>query len=116
VFGSGGVRDATGLHLDGVRRDGADDLIEGDPAAAAFGPAAVSIHLAPPGGSPRNVIAATIVELEPQGELVRVRGDDGYGHVIAADVTPHSVAELDLYHGCSVTFAVKAAAVTIYPL
>lgn len=116
VVESGGVRDATGLHLDGVRRGGADDLVEGDPAAAAFGPAAVSIHLAPPGGSPRNVVAATIVELEPQGELVRVRGDDGHGHVIAADVTPHSVADLDLYPGRSVMFAVKAAAVTIYPL
>lgn len=110
-----GVRDDSGLHVDGVRRAG-EQMDQGDPAAAAFSPAAVSIHLAPPGGSPRNTIAVTITEFEPRGALVRVRGDDARGHVIAADVTPHSVAELDLYPGRPVTFSVKAAAVTVYPL
>jgi molybdate transport system ATP-binding protein len=116
VLHAGGVLDRSGLQFDGVRREASAGLVEGDQVAAVFSPAAVSIHLAPPGGSPRNIMEVTVAELEPRGDLIQVRGDDGRGHVIAADVTPGSVAELDLYPGRRVTFAVKAAAVTIYPL
>jgi molybdate transport system ATP-binding protein len=115
VLDHGAVRDPSGALLSGVRPD-ADGLAEGEPAAAAFSPADVSIHAAPPGGSPRNVWDATVTELEPRGDLIRVRADDRHGHVLAADVTPQSVAELDLYPGREVTCAVKAAAVTIYPI
>lgn len=66
--------------------------------------------------SPRNNLSVTIAEIEPLGDLVRVRGDDHHGHLLAADVTPLSVAELDLYPGREVTYSIKAAAVTIYPL
>ncbi len=115
VLDHGAVRDPSGVLLSGVRRDG-DGLADGEPAAAAFSPADVSIHAAPPGGSPRNVWDATVTELEPRGELVRIRADDHRNHILAADVTPQSVAELDLYPGREVTCAVKAAAVTIYPI
>jgi molybdate transport system ATP-binding protein len=115
VLDHGAVRDPSGALLSGVRRD-SDGLADGEPAAAAFSPTDVSIHAAPPGGSPRNVWNATVTELEPRGELVRVRADDRRGHILAADVTPQSVAELDLYPGREVTYAVKAAAVTIYPV
>jgi molybdate transport system ATP-binding protein len=115
VFTDGAVRAPSGMLLSGVRAEG-DGLAAGEPAAAAFSPADVSVHAAPPGGSPRNVWDATVTELEPRGELVRVRADDRHGHVLAADVTPRSVAELDLFPGRDVTYAVKAAAVTIYPV
>jgi len=114
TFDSGAVRLASGRLLAGVR-GGADGPADGEPAAAAFSPTDVSIHTAPPGGSPRNVWDAAVTELEPRGELVRVRTRDRSGNVVAADVTPGSVAELDLYPGRDVTLAVKAAAVRIYP-
>ena len=111
----GGVRTDTGLVVQGTHRD--DEVPgAGEPAAAVFAPAAVSIFAHPPEGSPRNSLPVTIIELEPRGDLVRVRGDDHHGHSLAADVTPLSVAELDLYPGREVTYSLKAAAVTIYPL
>ncbi|MFZ1410466.1 MAG: TOBE domain-containing protein, partial [Micropruina sp.] len=109
-----GVTGPSGMHLDGTRKDG-EGLVDGDPVAAAFSPTDVSIFLAPPAGSPRNNLLVTIAELEPRGDLVRLRSDDHHGHVISADVTPRSVAELDLYPGREVTYSIKAAAVTIYP-
>ena len=114
TLADGGVTEASGLRVDGTRKDG-EDLRDGDPAAAVFSPSDVSIFLVPPLGSPRNNLEVTIAELEPRGDLVRVRSDDHHGHVIAADVTPRSVAELDLYPGRQVTYSIKAAAVTIYP-
>ena len=88
----------------------------GEPAAAVFSPTAVSVFLEPPGGSPRNNLPVTIAELQPAEDLVRVRAVDQHDHVFAADVTLRSVAELDLYPGRRVTYSIKAAAVTIYPL
>jgi molybdate transport system ATP-binding protein len=115
VIDDGCVREAGGLRIEGVDQDG-QELHEGDPAAAVFSPTGVAIHSTPPGGSPRNNLPVTIAVLEPIGHLIRVRADDHRGHVIAADVTPRSVADLDLYPGRQVTYSVKAAAVTIYPL
>ncbi|MGH3915931.1 MAG: TOBE domain-containing protein, partial [Pseudonocardiaceae bacterium] len=65
----------------------------------------------PPQGSPRNVIRATVVALEPQGALVRVQGAAG----LAADVTPGSVVELGLRPGSAVWFVVKATEVAVHP-
>ena len=59
-----------------------------------FRPSAVSVFREPPGGSPRNVIAVTITELEPHGDQVRVRAAE-----LSADVTAAAVAELDLAPG-----------------
>lgn len=109
-----GVVEPGGLRIDGTRKGG-EELLDGDPAAAVFSPSDVSIFPVPPAGSPRNNLRVRIAELEPRGDLVRVRGDDRHGHFIAADVTPLSVAELDLYPGREVTYSIKAAAVTIYP-
>jgi molybdate transport system ATP-binding protein len=114
TFADGAVVGPGGLLLSGVHGEG-EGPAEGEPAAAAFSPADVSIHTVRPGGSPRNVWAAVVAELEPRGELVRVRSDDRHGGVVAADVTPGSIAELDLYPGREVILAVKAAAVRIYP-
>lgn len=114
-FAGGAVIDGSGLAVHGTCKDG-ELVVDGDPAAAVFSPAGVSIYLEPPSGSPRNLLPVTIAELEPHGDLVRVRSDDHHGHFLSADVTVGSVAELDLYPGREVTYSVKAAAVTIYPL
>lgn len=109
------VRTPGGVLVTGVPVAG-EDVRDGEPVAASFAPADVSVHLEAPGGSIRNSLAVTVAELEPLAGLVRVRADDGDGHLIAADVTAQSVAELDLYPGREVILAVKAAAVTIYPV
>ena len=109
------VRTSGGVVVAGVPIAG-EDVRDGDPVAASFAPSDVSVHLTAPGGSIRNALQVTVAELEPLAGLVRVRGDDGRGHLVAADVTPQSVADLDLYPGREVTFAVKAAAVTVYPI
>ena len=81
----------------------------GDAVVAAFRPAAVAVYREPPQGSPRNVFAVTITELEPLGDLVRVRAG-----ALSADVTVQAAAELELMAGQPVTFSVKATEVAIY--
>lgn len=115
TYATGAVVSASDLQVTGANRDG-EPPADGAPAAAVFAPSSVSVHLEAPDGSPRNRFAVTLAELEPLGDLVRVRADDHHGHLLTADVTPHSVAELDLFPGRDVTYVVKAAAVTIYPL
>jgi molybdate transport system ATP-binding protein len=60
-------------------------------------------------------VPVTLDALELQGELVRVRGAAPGGHRLSADITPGSVAALDLAPGSRVLFTVKAAEVSIYP-
>ena len=92
-------------------------LQPGDAVAVLFRPAAVSIFTGPPGsldtGSPRNRLATTITDLEPQGDRVRVRGRAG-GVRVTAEVTPAAVAQLGLVPEAEVTFAVKATDVSVY--
>jgi molybdate transport system ATP-binding protein len=90
-------------------------LTVGERATAVFTPTAVSVYLAEPHGSPRNVFPVTISELEPRGEQTRVRATTGTGESLTADLTTAAVGELDLYSGRSAFYAVKATAVTIYP-
>ena len=102
-----GVRRADGTIVHGT--PGAEPPREGEPAVAVFRPSAVAVHREPPGGSPRNAFPVRITELEPLGDLVRVRAAD-----LAADVTVTSVAELALAPGLEVTFVVKATEVDLY--
>ena len=82
----------------------------------AFRPAAVSLFVQRPEGSPRNLWAGRIVALEPHGEGVRVE----IGEVpdrrssILAEVTPSAVAELGLRPGSEVWAAVKASDIEVY--
>lgn len=103
---------------DGVRRPGGSVLhgtpadpapTEGSAAVAVFRPSAVAVHRAPPGGSPRNVLVVRVDELEPLGDLVRVRAGE-----LAADVTVSAVADLGLAPGQEVSFVVKATEVDVY--
>ncbi len=89
---------------------------DGSAVAAVFAPSSVSIFLQHPGGSPRNGIEVVIKEIEPRQDLVRIRGTAKNGIDLSADVTVQSVAELDLYPGRSVIYALKAAAVTVYEI
>lgn len=114
-YREGAVHDDTGLSVAGAVKDG-ESLAAGALAAAVFAPSGVSIFLEPPAGSPRNNLSVRVAELEPLGDLVRVRSDDHHGHILAADVTARSVAALDLYPGREVTYSIKAAAVTLFPL
>ena len=82
---------------------------DGDTAVAVFSPSAVSVFREPPGGSPRNVLAARVTEIEPHGDRIRVRAAG-----LSADVTAQAVAELDLVPGADVTFSVKATEVAVY--
>lgn len=84
-------------------------LRPGRPAVAVFSPAAVSVHLSLPSGSPRNAFAVAVDAIEPQRHLVRIRGGG-----LSADITPAAVAELRLATGDRVHFAVKAAEVRLY--
>lgn len=104
-----------GLRLEGVTKQG-ETLVDGLPAAAVFPPASVSVFREPPVGSPRNNLPVRVMDFEPVGELVRVRAADAHGRLLAADLTPRAVSELDLDPGAPVVFSVKAAAVTVYPL
>lgn len=88
----------------------ADPLLAiGGSALAVFQPAAVSVHVDPPTGSPRTTISGTITGIEPSAHLVRVRVG-----ALKADITPASVAALQLRVGVPVYLAVKAAEVTLY--
>lgn len=106
---------ATVVGADGLRVVGTaiDDLDVGSPAAAAFSPRAVALYPQEPHGSPRNTWRAEIDEVAPRGDraVVRARRD---GHVIAAEVTWESVAELGLGRGVPVYLTVKATEVRVY--
>lgn len=103
-----GVRRPDGSVLHGTPADPAP--AGGSEAVAVFRPSAVAVHREPPGGSPRNVLAVRVDELEPLGDVVRVRAGD-----LAADVTVAAVAELGLAPGEEVSFVVKATEVDVYP-
>ena len=90
-------------------------LTVGEPATAVFSPTAVAVYLSAPHGSPRNVFAVTVTELEPHGDQVRVRAATAGGELLTADVTTAAVGELDLYPGAKAYYTVKATTVTLYP-
>jgi molybdate transport system ATP-binding protein len=114
---AGAVAEPGVLHTGwGVTISGIGDADPGTDAVALFRPAAVAVHLEPPHGSPRNVIAVRIAELDVHGTTVRIRGveqpDGGTG--LAADVTAAAVADLDLQPGRDVYFVVKTQEVQIH--
>ena len=107
-----GVTTTGGLHVEA----GASAVPRGSAAAAVFAPNAVSVFVEAPHGSPRTVLTARVGELVPAGDEVRVTTTTTGGEPVTASVTARAVAELDLYPGREVFLAVKATAVTVYPL
>ncbi len=88
-------------------------LTVGLPGLASIQPAAVALHLADPGGSPRNHLAAEVTGIEPRGHYVRVNLTVA-GQPLAADLTGQAVAELALRPGLRVLAAFKATQVRLY--
>nr|WP_193571344.1 ATP-binding cassette domain-containing protein [Diaminobutyricibacter tongyongensis] len=82
---------------------------------AALRPSAVhvdrrSVAWSPPDSDGVNVVAATVRDLEPHGDLVRVRTE-----WLVADITPGRVADLDLAPGSPVVLSFAATDVDLYP-
>jgi molybdate transport system ATP-binding protein len=88
------------------------DRVNG-PAFAVIQPNAVAIYRSPPGGSPRNVWAVTVVDVDRQADRVRVRLT---GPVpLVAEITPGALDELVLRPGDQVWASVKATEIATYP-
>ena len=103
-----GVRSQRGIRLaDGSEISGASDLAVGASAAAAVRPSAVRVSLDEPAAA--NRLRGEVLDLEPRGDLVRVRSDR-----LAADLAPALVADLDLAPGAAVWFAFDESDVSIY--
>jgi molybdate transport system ATP-binding protein len=82
-------------------------LPPGGRAAVAVRPSAVSVATEVPASvAGRNVVSGAVLDLEPRGDVVRVRTE-----AISADLTPGTVAALDLAPGTAVwcTFAAADA-------
>jgi molybdate transport system ATP-binding protein len=83
------------------------------PAFAVIQPSAVAIYSSPPDGSPRNVWAATVADIDRQADRVRVRLS---GEVpLVAEITPAAVDALVLRPGDAVWATVKATEISTYP-
>jgi molybdate transport system ATP-binding protein len=95
-----------GLHIEGLSED---VLTDGAAAVAVFSPSAVGVYRVAPDGSPRNVVHATVTELEPHGHQVRV-----HTAYLSADITPAALADLGLSPGTEVVLTVKASEVAVY--
>jgi molybdate transport system ATP-binding protein len=108
VRGDGGV--------DGIRlSDGARLVVTGThqgPVLASFSPTAVSLHVARPSTSARNVWALHVDGITPHGDVLRVHLT---GPVqLLADVTPAALAQLEVGEGDAVWASVKATEISVY--
>ncbi|MCZ4497586.1 MAG: transporter related protein [Marmoricola sp.] len=87
----------------------------GEAVVATFRPSSVAIYTDESTGSPRNSFAVRVGDLEPLGDLIRVRAASPH-ESLCADVTAPAVADLDLLPGVPVRFTVKATEVAVYRL
>jgi molybdate transport system ATP-binding protein len=102
----GAVTTATGARIV------AADRVDG-PTLAMIQPHAVALYPSPPAGSPRNVWAATVADIDRRADRVRVRLD---GTVpLVAEITPAALDALALRAGDTVWASVKATEITTYP-
>jgi len=110
--------------VDKPETDAADhdpDAVEGESAAGAADgdvfavvhPRTVALYRTRPDGTPRNVWEGRAVDLDLEGDRVRVRLS-GLPSIVA-EVTPAAVRELGLDRGDQVWVAVKATEVNVYP-
>ena len=79
----------------------------------AFPPSAVALYAERPGGSPRNVWAATVGSVARHGDSLRIELTGPI--TLAADVTPAAAVHLDLTPGRQVWATLKATETTAYP-
>lgn len=90
-----------------------DRLVAGRPARATVAPNAISVHLEPPGGSPRNVLPATVTGIASHGPIAEVLLEVG-GQRLRAELTPTAVSELRLVPGMRVFAVLKATQVGLH--
>ncbi|MEO6884916.1 MAG: ABC transporter ATP-binding protein [Jatrophihabitantaceae bacterium] len=99
-----------------VALDGGGELVVSEaidgPAFVALRPSALTVHVAEPHGSARNVWPGTITSLAPLADRIRltVAGPQ----TVLVDVTASAVADLNLVPGRAVWLAAKATDVTAY--
>ncbi|HYL08934.1 MAG TPA: ABC transporter ATP-binding protein [Candidatus Udaeobacter sp.] len=87
------------------------DAGQGD-VLAVIHPRAIALYRSRPDGTPRNVWPAPALDLDMEGERVRVRL--GGPVPLVAEVTPAAVRELHLESGTEVWVAVKATEISVY--
>ncbi len=88
------------------------DPVHGD-AFAVIQPHAVALYQNPPEGSPRNVWAASVVDVDQQTDRVRVRLAGELP--LVAEITPAALADLALQPGDRIWASVKATEIATYP-
>jgi len=107
-----GVADGDHVRLPSGATLVAPEVVAGDVFAVVH-PRSVALHREEPTGSPRNVAAGTVENVELLGDRVRIRVS---GPVpLVAEVTPSAVSELGLVEGTPVWTAFKATDVTVFP-
>jgi molybdate transport system ATP-binding protein len=88
------------------------DPVDG-PTFAVIQPHAIALYPTPPAGSPRNVWAATVADIDRHADRVRIRLD---GTVpLVAEITPAALEALALRPGDAIWASVKATEITTYP-
>ena len=75
-------------------------------------PRTVALYRTSPDGTPRNIWEGRAIDLDLEGDRVRVRLDGSPS--IVAEVTPAAVRELGLDRGDSVWISVKATEINVY--
>jgi molybdate transport system ATP-binding protein len=83
------------------------------PAYVAIPAQAIALYRQPPSGSPRNVWATTIVDIDEH--LDRVRVNLGAPLALSAELTRAGLAALDTRAGDPVWASIKATEITTYP-
>jgi len=90
------------------------NVIREDDRFRCFGPGAVTVSLARPEGSARNLWQGTVLSAAPHGDAIRLLV--AAGPELIADVTPGATRELGLEPGREVWLSVKETAVETYSL
>jgi molybdate transport system ATP-binding protein len=90
----------------------ADHDISG-PVLTTIRPAAISVHLRKPEGSPRNSWKTTVDLVEHLGERARLKTGDPL--MLAVEVTDEAARSLNLVEGTQVWISIKATEITVEP-
>lgn len=110
-----GVNLLVGRVANGVLQVGGFQLAVPDgvrgPAAAVVHPRAISLHVAQPAGSPRNVWRTVIERIERYGDVARVR--TGEPLPLTAEVTAGALSSLAVEEGSPVWMSLKATEITL---
>jgi molybdate transport system ATP-binding protein len=107
-----GRGEGTTLTLDGGVVLSTAEPISGEVYAAVH-PSAVALYREAPHGSPRNVWSAVVADIDTHRDRARVQLSGAVP--LTAEITPASVAALELRIGDTIWVSVKATEITLYP-